>query len=92
MESHKCREACSVPFKYLGEEIPCPSNFSAGDKKLTRPCRYIECKCVSVACDCAPINGSRNSNSGVDERAIDKSNFATIDEVFSVRVSVVPTS
>ena len=48
-----------------------------GDKKLTT-CRYIQCKCVSVACDCAPIkvDGSHDSNSGIDERAIGKSNLS----------------
>ena len=64
--------------KYLAEEIPCPSNFIIGDKKLTRPCRYIQCKDVSVALDHAPIkvDGSHNSNSGIDERDIVKSNLS----------------
>ena len=52
VESHKCREACSLPLKYLGEEIPCHSNFRAGDKKLTG--MYIQCEegclCCSRSC------------------------------------------
>ena len=63
---------------YLGEEFPVPSHFSAGDKKLTRPCRYIQCKHVIVAPDHAPIkvDGSHNRNSGIDERAIVKSDLS----------------
>ena len=49
----KCREACSLPFKYLGQEIPYPSNFSAGNKKLTS--MFIQCEDVVVAHDYAPI-------------------------------------
>ena len=47
-------------------------SISAYGKKLTGPCRYIQCKYVSVAVDHAPIkvDGSHNSNSGVDERTI----------------------
>ena len=46
-------------------------------KELTRPCRYSQCKCVSVACNCAPIkvDGPLNSKSSIDERAIIESNL-----------------
>ena len=76
VKSHKCREACSFTFKLFRRGIPCPSNFSAGDKKLTST--YIQCKDVSVAVDCAPIkvDGSHYSNSGIDERAIGKCNVS----------------
>ena len=49
----------------------------ASDKELTCICRYIQCEDVSVAGDYAPIkvDGSHNSNCGIDERAIVKSNL-----------------
>ena len=60
----------TIPYiKYL-------SLYYAGDKKLTS--RYIQCKYVIIAHDCAPIkvDGSHNSNSGVDERTIGESKLS----------------
>ena len=76
VESHKYREACSFTFKIFRKGIPCPSNFSVGNKKLTST--YIQCKHVIVAHDYAPIEvaGSHNSKSSVDERAIVKSKLS----------------
>ena len=73
MECHDVGRHALLPLKCLGEEIPCPSNFRAGNKKLTS--MFIQCEDVVVARDCAPIkvDWPHNSNSGIDERAIGKS-------------------
>ena len=65
-----------VYINLLGSKVHLP--FPSIDKKLTGPCRYIQCKEVLVTSDRAPIkvDGSRNSNSGIDKRAIVKCNVS----------------
>ena len=61
----------------LKSKLPLLSISNASDKELTCICRYIQCKCVHVTSDHTPIKvaWSHNSNSGIDERAIDESNL-----------------
>ena len=92
VESHKYREACSFTFKIFRKGIPCPSNFSAGDKKLTST--YIQCKHVILHVIVLPLRllGLIIVRVVLMKKPLLKVSCPTIDEEISVRVSVLPTS
>ena len=92
MESHKYREACSLPFKYLGEKFPALQISVLVTRNLPDLAGTLSVSVSLLHVIVPPLMGLIIVTVVLMKEPLVKVICATTDEVFSVQVSVVPTS